>query len=109
MPVFGGPCVRTTAKPDAALRQKQSSFTVGPMIRVAPLAAVTLRHRAFHLATADSGDIVAVSEQGVGSLIAAQNTTVRCFELSYTPPAVAMSPTGDQLAIVREGALSIMR
>src|SRR5438128_604406 len=79
------------------------------MIFVSPLTTFALGHRAFHFAVADSGHIAAFSQEGIGSLLAPDHQNVTSFDVESRPKGVAISPSGDRLVLLKDGALSLLR
>jgi hypothetical protein len=79
------------------------------MIVVKPFARVKLRHRAFHTAASPAGHIVAVSKDGVGSVVEPGQTKPKEFDLSSHPKGIAITLSGDLLAVAKEFALSLIR
>jgi hypothetical protein len=78
------------------------------MLLVDPLSEVSLLHRALHVAIADSGHIVAMSKEGIGTLLFPDHTTAKDFDMSSACKAVALSPSGDFIAVVKQDALSLI-
>ena len=78
------------------------------MITVSPLTEVTLSHRAYRVAVAESGHVVAVSRDGEGSLLSPDHSTLTSFRCPFEPGDVAISPTGGLLAIAGHGGLQIL-
>ncbi len=71
---------------------------------ITPLTDVTLPHRAFHVAVADAGHVVAISRKGVGSLISPDQRTVVPFHVPFAQARfeqqhVALSPDGTVVAV----------
>lgn len=79
------------------------------MILVKPFARVKLRHRAVHMDVAPSGLLVAVSKDGMGSVVEPGQVKPKEFDLSSHPKGIAISPSGDLLAVAKEFALSLIR
>ena len=78
------------------------------MIFIDAIATVRLQHRALHVSTADSGHVVALLEEGSGSLVGPDYRVLKQFQLSDPVKAVAISSGRDLVAVITEGALSIM-
>jgi hypothetical protein len=78
------------------------------MIVVTPLTTAALGHRALHVAPANSGHLVALSKEGVGSLLTPDHLIVTRFELGCHVGGVAISPDGKQLAVLEDNAMSLM-
>ena len=79
------------------------------MILVKPFARVKLRHRAVHMDVTPSGHVVAVSKDGVGTLVEPGQVKPKEFDLSSHPKGIAITPAGDLLAVAKEFALSLIR
>ena len=78
------------------------------MITVSPLTEVTLSHRAYHVAAAESGHVVAISRNGEGSLISPDHSTHTPFRCPFEPSDVTISPSGSLLAIPGRGGLHVL-
>ena len=78
------------------------------MIVVKPFARVKLRHRAVHMDVAPSGLLVAVSKNGIGSVVEPNQAKPKEFDLSLHPKGIAIAPSGDTLAVAKEFALSLI-
>jgi hypothetical protein len=79
------------------------------VISVDPLTKVALGHRALHLGVADAGHIVALSKEGVGSLLGPDHLSVTTFDVASHSKGVAISPAGDLLAVLENDALALIR
>jgi hypothetical protein len=78
------------------------------MILATPHTITALGHRALHVAAADSGHVVALSKEGIGSLIAPDHLTMNRFELSFKVAGAAISPEGKRLALLEQTAMSLV-
>src|SRR6266542_886726 len=78
------------------------------MISITPLTAAALGHRALHVAAANSGHVVALSKEGIGSLLAPDHLTVTRFEVSCLVGGIAISPDGNQLALLEDNTMSLI-
>ena len=78
------------------------------MITATPLTAAALGHRALQVAAANSGNVVALSKEGIGSLLAPDHLTVTRFEVGCHVGGIAISPNGKQLALLEDNAMSLI-
>jgi hypothetical protein len=78
------------------------------MIILEPLKSVSLSHRALHVAAAASGEIVALSKEGVGTLIGPNRSAARALEFDGQVTGVALAPDGDLLAVLEDEFLSLI-
>src|SRR5580700_1749596 len=78
------------------------------MITIVPKTEVTLGHRTYHVAVAESGHVAAVSREGAGTLLAPGHTTCASFRLSAEVGDVALSAIGSLLAVVARGRLTLI-
>jgi hypothetical protein len=77
-------------------------------VTIFPLTEVVLTHRAYHVAVAESGHVVAVSQNGAGSLISPDRDTTTPFKVSFDPRNVAIAANGSLLAVTGENGLTII-
>jgi hypothetical protein len=70
------------------------------MILASPLTITALGHRALYVAAANSGHVVALSKEGIGSLIAPDRLTTTQFELGFEVVGTTISPDGKRLAVL---------
>src|SRR3954464_9560814 len=78
------------------------------MITIAPITSTALGHRALHMGVASSGQVVALSREGVGSLLAPDHLTVAKFQVGCHVDGIAVSPDGEQLAILGATGMSLV-
>src|SRR5688572_18912813 len=78
------------------------------MILATPITTVVLGHRALHFVAANSGHVVALSKEGVGTLIAPDRLTVTRFEVGFQIAGAAISPDGRWLALLRDNIMSFV-
>lgn len=78
------------------------------MIVATPHTTAALGHRALHVAAANSGHIVALSKDGLGSLIAPDHVTATRFQLGFQVAGTAISPDGKRLALLEDIGMSMV-
>jgi hypothetical protein len=78
------------------------------VITVLPSAEIALDHRAYHLAVAESGHLLASSREGECSLIAPNFSLLKSFHLSEPPTGIALDPVGSIAAIATPRHMRIL-
>ena len=78
------------------------------MLIVAPTTTAALGHRALHIGAANSGHVVALSKEGIGSLLAPDHLTVARFEVGCHLGGIAVSPDGKRLAMLEDSAMTLI-
>jgi hypothetical protein len=78
------------------------------MITIMPLTEVTLGHRAYLVAVAESGHVAAVSREGAGTLLAPDHITCTPFRLTAEVSDVALSAIGSLVAVIARGRLTLI-
>jgi hypothetical protein len=78
------------------------------MITIDPITSAALGHRALHIGAANSVHVVALSKEGIGSLLTADHLTVTRFQVGCQVDGIALSPDGEQLAILGATSMSLV-
>ena len=78
------------------------------MLSISPIAEIKLDHRAYHVAAASSGHVVAISRRGAGSVLGPGNGP----QVSFRPPAEAddlsVSPDGNLVSVAACGKVVLI-
>jgi hypothetical protein len=78
------------------------------VISVTPKSTIQLRHRAVYVVAAETGEIVSLSKEGVGTLVAPDRWALGEFELGSRIEGAAIHPHGKLLALAEEGGVSLV-
>src|SRR5271165_1063425 len=76
------------------------------MIKVAPQSQTTLRQPAHHVAPAEDGRIVVMSNSGVGTFLGPDLNILSAFSIPQRPSHAALSPDGSLLAITASDGIT---